>query len=270
MEPSWPVSMQLLSLTTDTRVYPYTLLWILPSNTPYVFPYYLAAIQFRAYRINNIDCFLAIRILFVRVKMSQTADPDTTIKGDTVVDEYGDQTKPQEEIEQTTSSVDITTSTNRAGYSTLVVVTQTQTDTPDYTSASATSTATDSPSLSNSNSSEESSNESAQPKDSNGTGGLTAGTSAGIGVGVALGVLVLAFIAFFIYRRNQKRRRLAREDQRDMRSGLPELGTDGQKHELSTEEIRRAELGVDGQKHELPANVRENKMSQGTNVHELG
>lgn len=79
------------------------------------------------------------------------------------------------------------------------------------------------------------------------TGGLSAGASAGIGIGVALGVLLLAFVVFFLYRRRRKHRGLARENDND-RPVLPELGTDGQKHELSAEECRRAELGVDEQK----------------------
>lgn len=48
------------------------------------------------------------------------------------------------------------------------------------------------------------------------------------------------------------------------RPGLSELGTDGQKHEISAEE-KRAELGVDGQKHELPANLGRGK----SHVYEL-
>lgn len=74
------------------------------------------------------------------------------------------------------------------------------------------------------------------------------GGSAGIGIGVALGVLLLAFGIFFLCRRRQKHRGLARENDND-RPVLPELGTDGQKHELSAEKCRRAELGVEEQKH---------------------
>ncbi|KAJ6008045.1 hypothetical protein N7540_012021 [Penicillium herquei] len=69
--------------------------------------------------------------------------------------------------------------------------------------------------------------------------GLSTGAKAGITVGVILGVLLLLLVAFFIHSRRRKRRGIT--------NALPELGTDGQKHELSAEESRRAELAADEQ-----------------------
>ncbi|KAJ5701625.1 hypothetical protein N7488_009173 [Penicillium malachiteum] len=72
--------------------------------------------------------------------------------------------------------------------------------------------------------------------------GLSTGAKAGIAVGVLLGVLLLLFVAFFFHSRRRKRRRITKGV-----PVLPELGTDGQKHELSPEESRRAELAADEQ-----------------------
>lgn len=80
--------------------------------------------------------------------------------------------------------------------------------------------------------------------DSTMASGLSAGASAGIGVGVALGVLLLAILVFSLYRRRRKHRETARGEEYD-RPVLPELGTDGQKHELPAEESGRTELGND-------------------------
>lgn len=61
------------------------------------------------------------------------------------------------------------------------------------------------------------------------------GVSAGTGVGVALGVLLLALAAFLLYRYNWKRRTFRQEDngRKNVPPELPELGIDGQKHELA-------------------------------------
>ncbi|OQE70542.1 hypothetical protein PENNAL_c0115G05038 [Penicillium nalgiovense] len=147
------------------------------------------------------------------------------------------------------SEMDITSTTTQG--TTVVFVTSTQTATTSNRTAIESSIATRSPTLATSGSTSDTSNISATssvgPKTTR-PGGLSAGSSAGIGIGVALGVLLLAFVVFFLYRRRRKHREIARGDDND-RPVLPELGTNGQKHELSAEESRRAELGVDEQKH---------------------
>lgn len=57
----------------------------------------------------------------------------------------------------------------------------------------------------------------------------------GTGIGVALGVLLLALAAFLLYRYKWKRRTFGQEDngRNNVLPELPELGTDGQKHELA-------------------------------------
>ncbi|KAJ5671346.1 hypothetical protein N7507_000473 [Penicillium longicatenatum] len=81
--------------------------------------------------------------------------------------------------------------------------------------------------------------------------GLSTGAKVGIGIGVALGTLLLLCVGSFLYVRRRKRRGLARGDGNNV-SVLPELGTDGQKHELPAEESKRAELGVDERTNESP------------------
>ncbi|KAJ5726018.1 uncharacterized protein N7483_007375 [Penicillium malachiteum] len=84
---------------------------------------------------------------------------------------------------------------------------------------------------------------------------LSTGVKAGIGVGVSLSALLLVLVAFFFHMRRRKRRGFTKGDLGNNVPVLPELGMDGQKHELSAEESRRVELPADEQKnsnlHEL-------------------
>ncbi|OQE44887.1 hypothetical protein PENCOP_c002G08490 [Penicillium coprophilum] len=138
---------------------------------------------------------------------------------------------------------------------TVVIVTSIQSMTTSSRIAIDSSTTTDSPTLTTSGITSNESATSSEGTDSTKAGGPSAGVSAGIGIGVALGVLLLAFVVFILYRRKRKHRGLARGND-DNRPALPELGTDGQKHELSAEECRRAELSADEPKRNN-ANVQE-------------
>ncbi|KAJ5178533.1 uncharacterized protein N7500_001232 [Penicillium coprophilum] len=141
-------------------------------------------------------------------------------------------------------SSELATPTSYSQGTTVVIVTSTEPTTTSSHIAIDSSTTTDSPTLATS---EITSNESATPyvgTDSTKAGGLSASASAGIGIGVALGILLLALVVFILYRRKRKHRGLARGND-DNRPALPELGTDGQKHELSAEECTRVELGAD-------------------------
>ncbi|CAI7584283.1 unnamed protein product [Penicillium glandicola] len=178
--------------------------------------------------------------LYVTGLPSEIADPVATFS---LEDVTTGTTSTSEEITTSTTSTSSTseaTSFSSTQGTTVVFVTNTQ------TALNSTPTATESTAFITSSSTSDESTTS-EGTNSTSAGGLSAGASAGIGVGVALGVLTLAFVGFFLYRRRRKNRGLALGGDNN-RTVVAELGTDGQKHELSGQESKRAELDVNEQR----------------------